>query len=558
MAALQVILGGLTGKSVDLFSFGEISKKLRMSGGAERGLQEIPIDAIVGSVGRYTDFTRSFLPRRDADIERWARVKAQIVGNPVGLPPIEVYKIGEIYFVRDGHHRVSVAREIGQKYIQARVVEIITRVPLTADTSPEDLILKSEYAEFLTQTRIDYILPNVDVRLTVPGLYPKLQEHIQVHRYFMGLDLRRDISLEEAVEDWYATQYLPVTRAIRERGILREFPGRTEADLYIWISEHRHLLEKELGWHIRSDVAARSLTSRMSPRPGRVFQRLRRRWFAKIIPEPLEDNPTPGEWMESIQPERECLFKDILVPVNGQAEGWVALDQAISLARCPSTRLHGLYVFPDGASLESQATQEVRAEFERRCREANLDGNLAIVTGEVAHQVVERGRLTDLVILNLAHPPASQVLARLNSGFRTILRTSARPVLAVPGVISPADCILLAFDGSEKAREGLFVSAFLAGKYRSRLTVVSVANHGRNACKRLKQAEGYLEERRVRADYIEGRGPVGEEILRIAENERCNLIVMGGYGYKPMLEVVLGSAVDYVLQQTQIPVMVCQ
>src|SRR5258705_13819676 len=104
-AAIQEILARITGKSTQLLSYEEVAEKLKLRVRTERGVQHIPIDAIVGSVGRYTDFTRTFLPRRAEDQERWAGVKATLMESNVGLPPIEVYKVGEVYFVIDGNHR---------------------------------------------------------------------------------------------------------------------------------------------------------------------------------------------------------------------------------------------------------------------------------------------------------------------------------------------------------------------------------------------------------------------------------------------------------------------
>jgi hypothetical protein len=91
-AAMEEIMARLTGKSADLLSFDEVSEKLKIKGFGSRALQEIPLDAIVGSVGRYYDFTRSFLPRQDSDKERWARI--EVASASTDLPPIEVYQIG--------------------------------------------------------------------------------------------------------------------------------------------------------------------------------------------------------------------------------------------------------------------------------------------------------------------------------------------------------------------------------------------------------------------------------------------------------------------------------
>ncbi len=155
-AVREQLMAHLTGKAADLLSYDEVREKLKARGSKPLGLKDIPLDAIVGSVGRYADFTRSFLPKVDSDRERWARVQ---VANAdlTGLPPIEAYQIGEAYFVRDGNHRVSVARQLGAPTIQAYVTEIETRVPLTADVQPDDLILKAEYADFLEKTRLDEI-----------------------------------------------------------------------------------------------------------------------------------------------------------------------------------------------------------------------------------------------------------------------------------------------------------------------------------------------------------------------------------------------------------------
>jgi hypothetical protein len=185
-AALENIMARLTGRSADLLSYEEVRQKLRARGITAQELKEIPLDGIVGSVGRYADFTRNFLPRQDSDEGRWARVKVKVT-DMGGLPPIKVYQIGEVYFVLDGNHRVSVARQVGATYIEAYVTEVRTKVPLSPNTQPDDLILKAEYADFLEHTRLDELRPEADLSVTAPGQYQALEEHIEVHRYFMGL-----------------------------------------------------------------------------------------------------------------------------------------------------------------------------------------------------------------------------------------------------------------------------------------------------------------------------------------------------------------------------------
>lgn len=558
-AALQDIMARLTGKSADLLSYEDVRRRLKARSTTARELKDIPLDAIVGSVGRYADFTRSFLPRQDSDQERWARVKAAATGL-VGLPPIQVYQIGEAYFVLDGNHRVSVARQLGATHIQAYVIEVRSKVPLSPDVQPEDLILKAEYADFLERTRLDELRPGADLSVTVPGQYRVLEEHIEVHRYFMGLDQKREIPYEEAVGHWYDEVYRPVVQVVQERGILRDFPGRTEADLYLWVSEHRAALEQELGWKIGPEVAATDLSARFSPRLQRIIARVGEKILGAVTPERFEAGQLPEQWrgeqLEACQYDR--LFADILVPVSGQDIGWQALEQALEVARREGGRLRGLYVVPSETQKESEEARAVQAEFNRRCEAADIPGELAIEVGGTARKICERARWTDLVVVNLAHPPAPQPVARLSSGFRTLIRRCARPVLAVPRALSHLDCALLAYDGSPKADEALFVATYLSCQWHIALVVVTVIETGRTTAETLVRAQRYLAAHGVQATFVKEGGSVAEAILKTAQEHESNLIIMGGYGFSPALEVVLGSAVDQVLRTSRQPMLICQ
>jgi len=169
-AVMQQILSRLRGKEGELLCFDEVRQQLRSTGATiKHGLQEISLDKIIGSVARYDDFTRSFLPKKDTDEERWVELKAA-VNDMVGIPPIEVYQIGDTYFVQDGNHRVSIARQLNSKTISAYVTEIKTRVPLTADDDPNEIICKSHYADFLEKTNLDKLRPDVDLLRTISGV----------------------------------------------------------------------------------------------------------------------------------------------------------------------------------------------------------------------------------------------------------------------------------------------------------------------------------------------------------------------------------------------------
>jgi hypothetical protein len=288
-AALEEIMARLTGRSAALLCYEDVRQNLRATTSTSRGLQDIPIDAIVGSVGRCTDFTRSFLPRKDSDRARWAKVELAMT-DLKGMPPIEVYQIDQIYFVVDGNHRVSIARQFGSVYIQAYVTAVKTKLSLSPDDQPDDLIVKAEYAEFLERTHLDELRPDGDLSVSVPGQYRELEEHIAAHRYLMEVEEGGEIPYELAVADWYDTVYLPVVHIIREKDILRDFPHRTETDLYVWIARHQAELAQEQDEEIRPEAAAEDLVERFSPRLRRVLARAigRIRNIISDAPDPLE------------------------------------------------------------------------------------------------------------------------------------------------------------------------------------------------------------------------------------------------------------------------------
>jgi len=234
----------LSGQPTTLLSYDEIKEKLRIGGPIYRGVKTVHVDEIAGSLNRYHEFDRVFLPASDQLADRWQSVNRAFY-EEISLPPAVLYKVGQVYFVVDGHHRVSVAREQGQIYIEAEVRECSTRVNITADIKPEDLIILESKVQFLERTSLDSLQPDANIRLTIPDGFDRMLEHIAVHRYFMGLDWKRDISEEEAILHWYDNVYRPVINVIRETEILKEFPTKTEGDLYLWVLDHQQYLVEE-------------------------------------------------------------------------------------------------------------------------------------------------------------------------------------------------------------------------------------------------------------------------------------------------------------------------
>lgn len=254
-AFLNQVWATLAGQPRNLLSYDEVKAKLHVGGPLYRGVQTVCVDQIAGSLNRYQQFDRAFLPLRDDTAGRWQRVNRAFYED-VSLPPVVLYKVGDVYFVVDGHHRVSVAREQGQEFIEAEVRECATKVRITPDLRPEDLEILGEKVVFLERTGLDRLRPQANIKLTIPDGFSRMLEHIAVHRYFMGLDLKRDISEEEAVIHWCDTVYLPIVQVIQESNILEDFPGKTEGDLYLWVLDHQHYISETEGLPLQSPEEA--------------------------------------------------------------------------------------------------------------------------------------------------------------------------------------------------------------------------------------------------------------------------------------------------------------
>ncbi|MCA0452402.1 MAG: hypothetical protein LCI00_00280 [Chloroflexi bacterium] len=239
----QEMIGHLRGKPAQLLSFEDIRARLRLREELYRGLQDIPLEAIVGSVGRYTDFTNTFLPKSVVNKDRWSRIYAEVQGT-MGLPPIEVYQVGEVYFVRDGNHRVSVALALGQKTIEAYVTEVDVPFCLNKTVVTSQMDAAEAYMTFLEETALRYIPQHENLMLSEPTRYNDFIGHINLHGAFLSECEECPVSIQEAATHWYQNVYLPAVMLIRKHDMLAHMKKRTEADMYLWLVEHLHQLER--------------------------------------------------------------------------------------------------------------------------------------------------------------------------------------------------------------------------------------------------------------------------------------------------------------------------
>jgi len=243
----QEMINHLRGKPAELLSFEDVKQRLRLREESYKGLQDVPLNQIVGSVGRYREFTRNFLPKRREMQERWSRVYAKATGL-TGLPPIELYKIGDTYYVRDGNHRVSVARQLGSATIQAHVTELPTVVNVHPGMSETELQAAAAYAAFLEETGLADKRPHhQSLQLSEQTRYSDLMGHIYLHKTILEQMAGREIALPEAAIHWYDTVYRPAITLVRKYNMAEQLSVRTEADLYLWIVDHLRDVREEFG-----------------------------------------------------------------------------------------------------------------------------------------------------------------------------------------------------------------------------------------------------------------------------------------------------------------------
>src|SRR6185503_14791568 len=182
---MAALLDTIRRQPSDMLAFEAVRISLNIRGQVALGHQTVPVKHIIGSEGRYSDFDRRFLPRSENLEDRWRNVE-RAMQRAVDLPPVDLYKISDIYFVRDGNHRVSVARRLGQSQIDAYVTELLVDVPLTPNLSIHTLLFKEEYSDFLEWTNLHDLRSDERIEFSELGGYLDLVRHINARRYYLG------------------------------------------------------------------------------------------------------------------------------------------------------------------------------------------------------------------------------------------------------------------------------------------------------------------------------------------------------------------------------------
>ena len=245
-AKLQGIMSALKWRSNELMPLYEVTSIIKPRSETYLGMRTIPVDKVIGSEGRYHDFSSAFYPKKEMLRRRWESVDNARI-NDVPLPAISVYSLGVYYFVRDGNHRVSVAKSQGVEFIDAEVVELDTQIPIKPGMTMKELkakVVAYERNMFLEQYPTD--LPMGAIVFNTPGAYPEMVNHINVHKYYMNEQVHdHEISFQEAARSWFENVYRPIVKAIRSEHLLSAFPGQSEGDMYMWIVRRWDELKRE-------------------------------------------------------------------------------------------------------------------------------------------------------------------------------------------------------------------------------------------------------------------------------------------------------------------------
>jgi hypothetical protein len=255
-----------------LLSFEDVKKILKPKNESYRGMRSVALDLIVGSEGRYRDFNKFFLPKYEHLRARWERVDLAHIRDII-LPAIQLYETGGVYFVRDGNHRVSVARSQGCLSIDAEVTSLSSEIAIRPSMTTGELrkaVIEYEKRIFYDKTDFGKLSGCDDLDFSSTGAYDLVYEHILVHKYYLNEHILGAIPFSDALISWYYNVYEPIILIVRDEKLWNVFPGKTPGDLYLWIVRYWDLLKKKYGPAYSMSDAAREFTRRFGRKPSTI------------------------------------------------------------------------------------------------------------------------------------------------------------------------------------------------------------------------------------------------------------------------------------------------
>jgi ParB-like nuclease family protein len=220
-----------------LLELDDVERRLKPFGRRYVGVREIPLDALVGTDSRASSFTRDFRPLHSFSRDRLRSLQAAFADG--AYPPIVAVKLGETYFVIDGHHRAALARREGRAAIDADVTELVARVPLLAGADMLEVVLRELERIFLEDSGLADGRPGVRVEVSRPAHYLELLENIQVHGYHLMRGRGRVVDDAAIAADWFDAIYTPTLAAIERLQLDRLYRDAPPGDLFLVLHRHR-------------------------------------------------------------------------------------------------------------------------------------------------------------------------------------------------------------------------------------------------------------------------------------------------------------------------------
>ena len=220
-----------------LLELDEVEERLKPFGRRYLGVREIPLDSLVGTDGRAGAFTRDFRALHAFSRDRMRSLQEAFAEG--AFPPIVTVKLGESYFVIDGHHRAALARRSGAEMIDADVTELIARVPLPAGADMLDVVLGQLERIFLEDSGLAEARPGARIPVSRPAHYLELLENVQVHGYHRMKGFDRVLSDSEIADDWYESIYMPTLEAIDRLRLARVYEDAPAGDLFLVLHRNR-------------------------------------------------------------------------------------------------------------------------------------------------------------------------------------------------------------------------------------------------------------------------------------------------------------------------------
>lgn len=281
------------------------------------------------------------------------------------------------------------------------------------------------------------------------------------------------------------------------------------------------------------------------------------------------------------------MFENILVPMDGSADSWASLDLAIELAKKRDRVIHGLYVidirltdapysttwygnnydYTDSATIESalefgrelgEKGQKILAQLVEKCDEAGVQSQTESVNGIISQVILDRAKKSDLIVMGHYGEGARWSGPLLGSNFEAVVRYSTVPIWVSQAEVRPTTHLLVAFDGSDRARDSLEIAADIAADDNLPITLLTVDDGHPGRHQAYQEAEHWLGQKNLEVTPLFWKGHPAEEIIRAARVEGCDLIVMGGYGHSHFIEIFFGSTVDDVMRVSTCPLLICR